>query len=183
MEVVELPLPGCLELRPQIFDDERGRFVKPFQASVFAAAGIPTDYPERYYSESREGVIRGFHFQVPPHEHHKLVYCTAGRVLDVVIDLRVGSPTFGVVASVELDAARWNALFLPAGIAHGFGSLEDGTVMAYAVGTEYAPAADAGIRWDSAGFAWPFPDPVVSERDRALPRLEDFRSPFAFTDG
>lgn len=182
MEILALPLPGCIELRPHVFRDERGSFAKPFQASTFAALGLPIEYPERYYSESRRGVVRGFHFQVPPHEHYKLVYCTAGRVLDVIVDLRVGSPTFGAVASVELDARLWNALFLPAGIAHAFGALDDGALMGYAVGTEHAPDAESGIRWDSVGFEWPFADPVVSDRDRALPHLDTFDSPFVFND-
>lgn len=180
MDLVPLEFPGCFEIRPAVFRDDRGSFVKPFQASAFAAAGLPVDYPERFYSQSRRGVVRGLHFQLPPAAQHKLVYCTSGRVLDVVVDLRKGSPTFGRAASYELHADRWNALFLPVGIAHGFAALEEPTTMAYAVGAEYDPERDTGIRWDSISFAWPFERPVVSARDMALPALQDFDSPFEY---
>lgn len=180
MELRRLSIPGCVELRPSVLQDERGSFVKPFQESMFRSAGLPVDFPERYYSTSHQGVIRGLHFQVPPRQHHKLVYCVAGRVLDVMVDLRQGSPSFGEVAAIELNDQQWNALFLPVGLAHGFACLSEVAVMAYSVGSEYLPAADTGVRWDSIDFDWPITDPVVSARDRSLPALGTYDSPFRF---
>lgn len=182
MELRELGIPGCFEVRPAMLNDDRGWFVKPFQASAFEEAGLPTTYPERYYTESRQGVVRGLHFQVPPDAHHKLVYCVSGRAIDVFVDLRTGSPTFGKAASCELLDTTWNAVVLPVGIAHGFAALEDRTILSYSVGTEHAPASDTGIRWDSVDFEWPFDRPIVSARDRELPPLSSFDSPFVYGD-
>lgn len=179
-ELVELDLPGCFEVRPVVRRDARGSFVKPFQASWFSAAGLRTDYVEHYHSTSSLGVVRGLHLQLPPADHAKLVTCLAGRAFDVALDLRVGSPTLGRAAALELDARTANAVYLPAGIAHGFQALEEGTTLLYAVTSEYAPDREGGVLWSSAGIDWPVPGAVVSERDRALPPLADFESPFAF---
>lgn len=176
----ETRLPGCLELQPRVFDDARGRFVKVFNREFFAAHGLATGFDEAYYSSSRRGVLRGLHFQTPPHHHAKLVYCVAGRVVDVAVDLRVGSPAFGEHAVVELSHQRGNAIYLPAGFAHGFYVPDGEATLVYNVTTGYAPESDAGIRWDSAGIAWPSASPVVSERDAGFPALADFASPFVW---
>ncbi|MCU1490067.1 MAG: dTDP-4-dehydrorhamnose 3,5-epimerase [Acidimicrobiaceae bacterium] len=173
-------LPGVRLLRPTVHRDERGGFVKTHQQEWFEAAGIPTEWPERFYSVSSRGVLRGLHFQLPPSAHAKLVYCPVGAVMDVVVDLRVGSPTYQEFESFDLDGNGWTMLFLPAGLAHGFVALRDGTVMAYATGTIHDPERDTGIRWDSVGVPWPFTDPLVSPRDAALPALAEFESPFTY---
>lgn len=178
MELIYTSLEGCFQLRPFFTEDERGTFVKTFHAERFAELGLPTDWREEYYSSSRKGVIRGMHFQTPPHDHEKLVYCMQGRVLDVVVDLRKDSPTFGRYATVELDAAIGHGLMIPKGMAHGFLTLTENVLMAYKVTTVYSPSSDAGIRWNSFGLDWGVDQPIVSARDRAHPALGDFSSPF-----
>jgi dTDP-4-dehydrorhamnose 3,5-epimerase len=178
MELIPTALQGCLEVRPFFAQDDRGTFVKTFHVDQFAKAGLPVDWREEFYSSSRRGVIRGMHFQTPPHDHEKLVYCMQGRVLDVVVDLRRASPTFGRHVAVELDAARGHGLYIPKGMAHGFLALTEEVLMAYKVGTVHASAHDAGILWSSFGLDWGIDSPIVSTRDRAHPPLADFDSPF-----
>lgn len=180
MEFLPLALPGCFEIRPRAFRDERGSFAKPFVASRFAAHGLPTVFAEEFYSSSQRGVVRGLHFQIPPHEHGKLVYCVRGEVLDVIVDLRRGSPTYGQNLQTRLDETRPAALYMPAGLAHGFCALSDEATLIYKVTSEHAPSHDCGIRWDSIGVDWPVASPIVSERDRSFPTLAEFDSPFVF---
>ena len=110
----------CFELQPQILTDTRGRFVKTYHADFFASNGLETDFQEHYYSVSRKGVLRGMHFQNPPNAHNKLVYCATGMILDVVIDLRLESPSYLTYFSVELSSELGNMLYIPEGLAHGF---------------------------------------------------------------
>lgn len=179
-ELVATGLPGCFEIRPRMFDDDRGRFVKVFRRDVFAAAGLATDFAEEFYSVSRRGVIRGLHFQLPPMDHAKLVYCVAGRVQDAVVDLRVGSPTHGGHGVVELSADAGNMLYIPRGLAHGFCALSETAILVYKVTSVYSPEHDAGIRWDSAGIPWAVDVPILSARDYRHPKLADFVSPFIY---
>jgi dTDP-4-dehydrorhamnose 3,5-epimerase len=173
-------IPGCVEIQPHVFDDERGRFVKIFHEGLFAERGLCTGFAEEFYSRSHRGVIRGLHFQVPPQDHVKLVYCVEGRVLDVVVDLRCASATFGQHALFELSAAKANAVYIPRGLAHGFFTFSDEATVVYKVSTVHSPQYDAGIRWDSVGIEWPVSDPIVSIRDAALPAMADFDSPFRY---
>lgn len=170
-------LPGALHVGLKRFADHRGAFVKTFARGAFEAAGIAFDFREEFYSFSRKDVVRGMHFQRPPHDHVKLVYCAAGAVLDVLVDLRCG-PGMGRVASVELRGDEPSLLVIPKGVAHGFRALADDSLMVYKTSTEHAPSHDAGIRWDSFGFDWGVASPVLSERDAAHPALADFESPF-----
>ncbi|MGD1089574.1 MAG: dTDP-4-dehydrorhamnose 3,5-epimerase [Verrucomicrobiota bacterium] len=172
------PLPGARVIEPRVFEDGRGNFVKTFHQSDFAALGMNFQPREEYFSTSRRGVVRGMHFQLPPHDHEKLVYCIRGAVLDVVLDLRKTSSSHGQSASVELSAANHCLFFVPRGVAHGFLSLHDDTIMIYKTSTVHAPAHDSGIRWDSFGFSWPVKTPILSDRDRSFPPLADFISPF-----
>lgn len=171
-------LSGCFELCPLIRSDARGCFVKTFHSAAFAEAGLCTDFCEDYYSVSHQGVLRGMHFQTPPHEHTKLVYCIAGRVMDVVVDLRCGSPTYGRHAVFDLDAHKANMVYLSAGLAHGFLVLSASAVLVYKVSSFYAPQHDAGILWSSVGVDWPVAEPIVSQRDHSFPTLQDYQSPF-----
>lgn len=173
-----MPIPGCHEIVPAVFRDGRGAFVKTFHHDLFAAQGLVTEWKEEFYSVSRKGVLRGLHFQLPPHDHAKLVYCTDGEVLDAVVDLRKGSPTFGYSITKELKASTGNMLYIPSGLAHGFYVLSSSATMMYKTSTVHAPSHDSGIRWDSAGIAWPDEAPVVSERDSWLATLAEFNSPF-----
>lgn len=180
MRVEQTAIPGCYQLFPLVNTDNRGRFVKTFHKDVFAKHGLVTEFAEEYYSISHRGVLRGMHFQTPPHDHFKLVYCLKGRVLDAIIDLRVGSPTYQQFESFELSAEQGNMLYIAPGIAHGFYTLTDEAIMQYKVTTVYTPQHDEGIRWDSAGIAWPDAAPILSARDCGFPALAEFQSPFRF---
>ena len=171
---------GCYELQPRLMHDARGAFVKIFHSDTFRQLNLRTDWAEQYYSVSRPGVLRGLHFQLPPRDHAKLVYCTSGRIMDVAVDLRKGSPSYGRFVSIELSAKKGNAIYLPSGLAHGFCTFNMEATLIYNVTSVYEKTLDAGVRWDSVGIDWPVGQPVVSERDESLPCLRDFSSPFIF---
>jgi dTDP-4-dehydrorhamnose 3,5-epimerase len=161
-------------------DDERGSFVKTYHRSEFETLDLTTDWNEEYYSVSRRGVVRGLHFQLPPHDHAKIVYCTVGEVLDAILDLRVGSPMYGRHQLFSLSADRANMIYIPKGCAHGFYTVSETATMMYKVGTEYAPEADSGVLWNSARISWPSDTPVLSDRDLRLTPMSSFISPFFF---
>jgi dTDP-4-dehydrorhamnose 3,5-epimerase len=169
---------GCLELIPEVKPDARGRFFKTFHSDIFAAHGLETRFLEEYFSWSNAGVIRGMHFQTPPRQHTKIVSCMVGSVMDVVVDIRKGSPTFGKTNQLTLSADQANMLYIPAGLAHGFGVLSGEALMHYKVSSLYAPENDSGIRWDSLGIDWGIKNPIISERDQRFECLEEFQSPF-----
>ncbi|BCK88819.1 dTDP-4-dehydrorhamnose 3,5-epimerase [Sideroxyarcus emersonii] len=173
-------LAGCLELQPKVFDDARGRFVKVFHEQAFAAQGLETGFAEEYYSVSHKNVIRGLHFQLPPMDHVKMVYCVAGEVMDAVVDLRAGSPTYGQFDLFELSAAKANSIYIPKGMAHGFCARSDQAIMVYKVGTIYSPAHDAGVLWNSVGIPWPTTEAILSARDQSFPSFDKFASPFRY---
>lgn len=173
-------IPGCVELQPRVFEDARGRFVKVHHEQAFARLGLATAFAEQYYSVSHKNVLRGMHFQLPPADHAKMVYCVQGEVLDAVIDLRVGSPTFGQHALFELSAANANSVYIPKGMAHGFLTLSEEAIMVYNVTTTYSAEHDTGVLWDSAGIPWPVDVPVMSDRDKSFPALNAFGSPFRY---
>ena len=176
-ETRDTAIEGCFELQPIVRSDSRGQFVKTFHADYFRSHNLETDWREQYYSVSRKGVLRGMHFQRPPHAHSKLVYCTSGTVLDVVVDLRVGSPTYGNHVSLEISSSATNVLYVPEGLAHGFYALSDATVV-YNVSTVYSPDHDDGVLWSSIGMDWPDAAPNLSERDMKFSAFADFNSPF-----
>jgi dTDP-4-dehydrorhamnose 3,5-epimerase len=178
MQLIDEPLPGVKVLKPFIFEDARGNFVKPFHEDQLAVHGIQLVVREEFYSTSAAGVLRGMHFQIPPHAHQKLIYCLQGKVCDVLLDLRTDSPTFGQSVGLELSSANKHVVYLPVGIAHGFVSLEDGSCLVYKTDAVHAPSHDCGIRWDSFGFAWPHENPFISGRDLQHPRFSDFSNPF-----
>jgi dTDP-4-dehydrorhamnose 3,5-epimerase len=120
------------------------------------------------------------HFQLPPKDHVKVVYCTAGRVLDVIVDLRRGSPTFGQHVTIDLSAERANMVYIARGVAHGFYVPDETSTLVYRIESVHSPDHDAGIAWDGCGVSWPTSDPVLSARDRAFPALADFDTPFTF---
>lgn len=181
-EILPSLLPGCIELRPRIVSDIRGRFVKTFHKQAFEEIGLNTDWTEEYYSVSIKNVLRGLHFQLPPYDHEKLVYCTSGTVFDVVLDLREDSPTFRCYAAFNLDAEKSNIIYIPKGMAHGFLTLSETAVMMYKVSTVYTPEYDTGILWNSAGIPWPVVEPILSERDKKFPLLKNFCSPFVYLE-
>jgi dTDP-4-dehydrorhamnose 3,5-epimerase len=179
-DFISTKIPGLKIIQSRLATDERGSFAKTFHRSTFLSNGLTGDFSETYYSVSKRHVIRGMHFQLPPHDHDKLVNCLSGRVLDVVLDLRVGSPTYGECCSIPLDQETPQGVYIPAGCAHGFLCVSENATLLYNVTTEYSPQHDTGIRWDSFGFDWGTDNITISERDRTLPSLWGFDSPFAF---
>ena len=177
MKVLPTELHGVLVLKPDVFEDARGSFIKTYHEGLFERCGIRFSSKEEFFSVSRKNVLRGMHFQRPPVAHDKLVYCPVGKVLDVVLDLR---PTAKGARSIsrELSAENREMLFIPAGCAHGFLALEDDSMMVYQTSTVHSPSHDAGVLWNSFGFDWPVKNPILSERDQKFPALRDFQSPF-----
>ena len=178
--IEECRIPGLRLLRPRIAADARGEFVKIMHAEFFAAHGLRADFREQYYSISRERVLRGFHFQVPPMEHAKLVACLSGRVMDVILDIRRGSPQFGKHEVFDLSEDNRHVLYIPVGCAHAFLTLSASATVFYDVSSVYAPECDRGIRWDSLDVAWPVADPIISARDAGFAGFAEFDSPFTF---
>ncbi len=176
-EHMQTSIPECVQILAPRFEDERGRFIKILQFGALPDQVTSEPYVEQFYTVSRKNVLRGLHFQLPPADHGKLVYCSAGTVLDAVVDLRADSPTFKKFELLELSAERANILYIPKGCAHGFLTITESATMHYCVTSGHSPALDAGIRWDSVGIPWPIHDPVLSRRDRALPPLAEFKIP------
>lgn len=177
-ELIETPLEDLVLVQSKVLTDDRGSFIKTFQSSAFEKLGLGVDFKERYYSISKRNVIRGMHFQVPPYEHAKLITVLRGRIVDVVLDIRKKSPTFGKFYSIELAATNGVSAYLPPGFAHGFKAIEDDSIVEYSQTTEYGPKYDCGIRFDSFGFDWGVSEPIISQRDLIHPPLSEFKTPF-----
>ncbi|MGA6168101.1 dTDP-4-dehydrorhamnose 3,5-epimerase family protein [Amycolatopsis magusensis] len=175
MQVRQLAVRDCYEFTPRQFPDHRGLFTAPFQEAVFReTVGHPLHLAQTNYSYSRRGTIRGIHFADTPPGQAKYVQCLRGSLLDVVVDLRVGSPTFGRWDSVRLDAKSLSAIYVAEGVGHSFIALEDDTAMTYQCSTEFNPAAEHGANpLDPAlGLPWPTDiEPILSEKDRDAPTL------------
>ena len=170
---------------PKRHVDDRGWFTETYHRERLQALGIASDFVQDNQSYSRRaGTLRGFHFQRPPAAQAKLVSVIQGRIVDVAVDIRRGSPSYGRYVSIELSADAGNQLYIPGGFAHGFLSLVDDTIVAYKVSSHYAPDLDDGIRWNDPqiGFSWPWLESAISlsEKDRNLPLLRDFVSPFDY---
>ncbi|MBX2843872.1 MAG: dTDP-4-dehydrorhamnose 3,5-epimerase [Flammeovirgaceae bacterium] len=178
MKKIETPIPGLYELQPRVFQDDRGRLVKTFHEDTYIDLGLSTTFTEEYYSTSVKGVLRGLHFQVPPHGHVKCVTCIAGKIFDVVVDLRKNSPTYKHHFSLELDAEKGNMLYIPEGFAHGFYVMSDSAIFLNRTSVVFKPESDTGIKWDSCGIQWPDMDPILSDKDISLVTLDEFESPF-----
>jgi dTDP-4-dehydrorhamnose 3,5-epimerase len=184
MKITETGIPGLLVVQPQVFADERGHFFEAHSASKFASLGIEAGVVQINQSSSKKGVLRGLHFQAPPHDQTKLVRCGRGRLYDVAVDIRRGSPTFGKWFGIELTEDNKTMLYVPSGFAHGFYSLTDGCELVYLVGKNgYAKAAEGGVRFDdpAIGIDWPMDGgPLVNERDRTWPLVTADNTPFVF---
>lgn len=178
MRIRPQAIPDVLLIEPARHGDARGFFSEVWKRSTLAAAGITADFVQDNHSYSRDaGVLRGLHFQRPPHAQGKLVRVVRGRILDVVVDIREGSPTFGQHVTAELSAANWHQIWVPRGFAHGFLTLEPDTDVLYKVDAEYDRAADGGIAWNdpALGIAWPLPPggPILSEKDATAQHLAE----------
>ena len=181
-EFQRLEIPDLILVKPRVFRDERGFFLETYKQSVFSAHGIPEAFIQDNHSRSTRSVLRGLHYQNPPQAQGKLVRVTQGRVFDVAVDIRRGSPTYGEWTSVILSEETAEILYIPPGFAHGFCVLSDVADFVYKVTAEYAPELDAGIRWDDPeiGIDWPVAEPIVSSKDAGLPLLSEAEIEFEY---
>jgi len=178
-------VPEVLLIEPVKHGDERGFFSETYNAKVLADAGFSGAFVQDNHSRSpKRGTVRGLHFQAPPHAQDKLLRVTRGAILDVAVDIRRGSPTYGRAVAVELSAENWRQLLVPRGFAHGFQTLTDDCDVLYKVSDYYAPDSEAGVLWcdPDLGIDWPLgaADAFINARDAAWPRLKDFDSPFTY---
>lgn len=181
MKVHETGLRGILILEPSRIDDARGFFTESWNHKRMQGAGLNLNFVQDNQSLSLQaGTLRGLHFQAPPHAQAKLVSCIHGRLYDVAVDVRVGSPTYGQSFGIELSFENGLQLLIPAGFLHGFLTREPNTVISYKVTDYYDPDCDGTVHWDSCGIDWGLTQtPTLSEKDAAAPALADFVSPFA----
>ena len=177
-------MPSVQLIRPKRHGDSRGWFTEVYSVPAFSALGISETFVQDNHSLSAPAfTLRGLHFQSPPRGQAKLIRCIRGRIFDVAVDVRRGSPTYGQWAGTELSAENGHQLFVPIGFAHGLLTLEPDCEVTYKCSDTYAPDADGGIAWDSVGIDWPIPAGValeLSDKDKRLPTLADFDSPFAY---
>jgi dTDP-4-dehydrorhamnose 3,5-epimerase len=172
VKLLATAMAGLWIVEPEPIADERGWFGRTYDADIFARNGLETDWPQWSTSVNRRtGTVRGLHFQRPPYAETKLVACVKGAIHDVVVDLRPDSITYLQALGVRLDSDGCCALYIPAGFAHGFQTLEDDTIVAYHIDTRFEAAAAAGLRWNDPGIAvaWPLPISSISDKDRAWP--------------
>ncbi len=168
-------------LKPQVFEDDRGFFIESFSQKWFQEKGIDITFVQDNHSKSIEkGVLRGLHFQLPPHAQTKFVRVTSGSVFDVIVDLRNGSETYGQWQGFELRSDNFLMLFIPEGFAHAFCTLEQNTEFCYKVDSYYTPESDSGILWNdpTLNIDWPVTCPIISEKDSTLQTFIDFQTPF-----
>ncbi|WP_116083524.1 dTDP-4-dehydrorhamnose 3,5-epimerase [Tropicimonas sp. IMCC34011] len=187
MNVLETRLVDLHLIEPRRFGDHRGFFAETWNRRAFEAEGIVIDWVQDNHSLSATpGTLRGLHFQAPPHAQAKLVRCGRGRLFDVVVDLRGGSPTYGQWEGFELSAENGRQLLIPAGFAHGFVTREADTEIVYKCSDYYAPETEGAVAWDdpAIGIDWGLEgtDPILSDKDRAAPRLSDIEMPFIYEE-
>ncbi len=183
MRLIETDIPDLVILEPKVFQDERGFFMESYNSEALASYGLEYNFIQDNHAKSGQGVLRGLHFQKPPMDQTKLVRVTQGSVYDVAVDLRKGSPTYGKWVGVTLSASNFLQFLVPRGFAHGYVTLEPDTEFQYKVDNYYAPKLDGGIIWNDPDLAidWPVESPVLSAKDRELPTLKEFDSPFVYS--
>ncbi|MDN4620959.1 dTDP-4-dehydrorhamnose 3,5-epimerase [Paenibacillus sp. PsM32] len=182
MKLIPTFIPGCHEIAPKIVNDIRGSFVKTFHENWFKDNNLESSFKEQYFSVSKKNVLRGLHFQAPPHDHVKLVYCVHGEIFDVVLDIRKGSPTYGHHHIFYLDSVKSNIAYIPRGFAHGFYVKSEFATVVYNVSSVYNASYDKGIHWDSANILWPKGSPIISERDENFMAFEKSEDYFLYTN-
>lgn len=182
MNIITTPIEGLLIIEPQVFKDARGYFVEMYNEKRYKEAGIDTVFVQDNQSCSSYGVVRGLHFQRPPYTQAKLVCCTVGRVLDVAVDLRAGSKTYGQWLGVELTQDNHRQFFIPKGFAHGFSVLSEQAIFTYKCDNLYHPEADGGLLLSDPELAidWQVPEQlrIISDKDKKHPLLNEFETPF-----
>jgi len=182
MKFVNTPIEGLVIIEPTVFEDDRGYFSESYNKKKFEEAIGKISFVQDNESKSSRGVLRGLHFQKPPYAQAKLVRCIEGKVLDVAVDIREGSETFGQHVTIELTGENKKQVFIPRGFAHGFLVLSESAIFAYKVDNSYSPTHDAGIRWDDSllNIQWGVSESevLVSEKDAKLPFFSEFETPF-----
>lgn len=181
MDIRPLRLSGAFEIVLQPKSDERGYFLRAYDTALFTQAGLNTSWVQENEARSvRKGIVRGLHFQKPPYAETKLVRVARGAVVDALVDLRRGSPTYGQWATVELSDENHKVVYIPKGFAHGYCTLTEISVVLYKVDATYTAHAEGGVLWNDKDLSipWPVEEPLVSVKDRALPSFRDFVTPF-----
>lgn len=180
MKIINEPFPGVKVLKPNVYNDSRGYFFESFRDDFFRHLGSSISFVQDNQSLSQKNILRGLHFQKPPHAQAKFVRVIKGSVLDVVVDVRSESPTFGHHFKVILSEENFKAMFIPAGFAHGFLTLEDHTIFSYKCTDYYYPETEGGIAWDcpELNIDWGIDQPILSDKDIQNPGLLNFNSPF-----
>lgn len=177
---IESLLPGLFLIKPKVFEDHRGHFFESFREDVLKENGVETNFVQDNQSLSNKGILRGLHFQKPPHAQGKFVRVIKGAVLDVALDIRKKSITYGKYVCVELSEKNFNMMYIPPGFAHGFLTLEDQTIFTYKCTDYYNPQSEGGILWSSPelNIPWNIENPILSAKDIELPTFSEFNSPF-----
>ena len=178
----KLAIPGLVLIEPRTYGDDRGVFLEIYKHSDFARSGIPEHFVQDNYSRSINGVLRGLHYQMDPKAQGKLVRCVRGRIFDVAVDIRKGSPTYGQWEGKELSGENHLMLFIPSGFAHGFLTLSESAEVLYKCTEEYSSAHDRGIIWNDPdiNIPWANTDPLLSDKDRLHPRLREAENNFRY---
>ncbi len=180
MKVEETPIEGLLIIQPDVYFDERGYFLETYNKEKWKELGINFDFLQDNQSQSSKGVLRGLHFQNPPYAQGKLVSVIAGAVIDIAVDLRRKSKTYGSYFALELSEQNKTIFWIPPGFAHGFVSLQDNTIFSYKCTQVYNKHSEASIRWDDPDLAidWKIQNPIISEKDRNAPFFKEYISMF-----
>ena len=180
-DYIESDIEGVFLLDPHSYTDARGSITKTFHKECFDTLGLECDWGESLVTTNyQKGVIRGFHFQKPPYCQAKTIFCATGSIIDVVLDLRKGSKTYGMTARFPLDSQKKNVLYVPQGVANCYAICQDNTIIVYNLTSTYMPEFESGIRWDSVGVDFGFENPIVAEKDCKLPSLDGFITPFIY---
>jgi dTDP-4-dehydrorhamnose 3,5-epimerase len=180
MQIEKTILEGVLIITPKVFQDNRGYFYESFSAKDWEDAGLTNNFVQDNQSLSGKGILRGLHFQAPPYAQGKLVRVVKGAVLDVAVDIRKNSPTYGKHVAVELSETNFKMMWVPAGFAHGFLTLEEDTIFTYKCTNTYNKESEGGLMWNdpAIGIDWKLENPILSDKDKDYLPLEKFRSPF-----
>jgi dTDP-4-dehydrorhamnose 3,5-epimerase len=179
-QTTDAKLQGCIKLIPKTIEDNRGISVKPFHLDSYKELKITESFDEDLIVTSKKDVLRGLHFQNPPYGQAKLVYCIKGEILDVVLDIRVGSSTYGKYELFDLSGHNNHMIYIPEGFAHGYLTLEDQSIVMYKMSSVYKPELEGGIRRDSIGIPWGIDNPIMSERDKKFLPFDELKSVFIF---
>lgn len=180
MNFIKTAIEGVLIIEPLVFEDERGHFFEYYQKELFANNGITTDFVQDNQSLSQKGVLRGLHFQAPPYAQAKLIRVIKGAVLDVAVDIRRDSPTYGKHIAVKLSESNKKTLYIPEGFAHGFLTLTDDTIFSYKCSNYYHKTSEAALLWNDKELAisWGITTPILSSKDQEAPTFKSFSTPF-----